>query len=295
MSQTGSAGCRRRRPPARPGCRPGRRSGHIYVSHVDIFWFYVTKTPSQTKGSYRNGPFGCAGSRTIGPLRTHSYRVLPGDAKYWKRREKCAMTGGMRRQLRPPDATVSRWRKRWLRSPMTGSKGSSGTTASWCPGRTPICTCSATACITRAPCSRASAPMAARSSSRTEHAERLKRSAKILDFEIPYSVAEIVAAKQLVRRQERQEGSLCPPGRLARLGDDGRLGAEQHHPSRHRLVGMAELFRSRAAAQGHQARPRRISPARSEDRAVPRQGRRPLHDLHHLQARAPSAKAMPTP
>jgi len=32
----------------------------------------------------------------------------------------------------------------------------------------------------------------------TEHAERLTRSANILDFEIPYSVAEIVAAKKLV-------------------------------------------------------------------------------------------------
>jgi len=32
----------------------------------------------------------------------------------------------------------------------------------------------------------------------TEHAERLKRSAKILDFDIPYSVPEIVAAKKLV-------------------------------------------------------------------------------------------------
>src|SRR5690349_22959942 len=32
----------------------------------------------------------------------------------------------------------------------------------------------------------------------TAHSERLKRSANILDFEIPYSVAEIDAAKQLV-------------------------------------------------------------------------------------------------
>ena len=32
----------------------------------------------------------------------------------------------------------------------------------------------------------------------TEHSERLKRSANILDFDIPYSVAEIDAAKQLV-------------------------------------------------------------------------------------------------
>src|ERR1019366_9062521 len=57
-------------------------------------------------------------------------------------------------------------RKSWLHSPMTGSKGSSGTMASWCLGLTPICMCSATACTMRAPCSRASAPMAARSSSR---------------------------------------------------------------------------------------------------------------------------------
>ena len=32
----------------------------------------------------------------------------------------------------------------------------------------------------------------------TEHSERLKRSGKILDFEIPYSVAEIDAAKRLI-------------------------------------------------------------------------------------------------
>jgi branched-chain amino acid aminotransferase len=32
----------------------------------------------------------------------------------------------------------------------------------------------------------------------TAHSERLKRSANILDFEIPWSVAEIDAAKQLV-------------------------------------------------------------------------------------------------
>src|SRR5262245_56322152 len=31
----------------------------------------------------------------------------------------------------------------------------------------------------------------------TDHSERLKRSGKILDFEIPYSVAEIDAAKRL--------------------------------------------------------------------------------------------------
>jgi branched-chain amino acid aminotransferase len=45
----------------------------------------------------------------------------------------------------------------------------------------------------------------------TEHAERLKRSAQVLDFEIPYSVAEIVAAKQLVvDKNGRKEAYVRP-------------------------------------------------------------------------------------
>ena len=105
----------------------------------------------------------------------------------------------------------------------------------------------------------------------TAHSERLKGSANILDFEIPYSVAEIDAAKQLVLDKNNQERSLCASGRLARLGDDGRLGAEQQHPSRHRQLGMAELFRSRRSGlrasgsispiiAGPIRRPRRASP-----------------------------------
>ena len=43
----------------------------------------------------------------------------------------------------------------------------------------------------------------------TEHSERLKRSANILDFEIPYSVAEIDAAKRLVLEKQQSEGRLC--------------------------------------------------------------------------------------
>ena len=46
----------------------------------------------------------------------------------------------------------------------------------------------------------------------TEHSERLKRSANILDFEIPYSVAEIDAAKRQMRREERHaEAATCAP------------------------------------------------------------------------------------
>jgi branched-chain amino acid aminotransferase len=41
----------------------------------------------------------------------------------------------------------------------------------------------------------------------TEHSERLKRSANILDFEIPYSVAEIDAAKRLVIEKNGQQNA----------------------------------------------------------------------------------------
>jgi branched-chain amino acid aminotransferase len=45
----------------------------------------------------------------------------------------------------------------------------------------------------------------------TKHSERLKRSAAILDFEIPYSVAEIDAAKRLVLEKNNQKDAYVRP------------------------------------------------------------------------------------
>src|ERR1700750_1069154 len=45
----------------------------------------------------------------------------------------------------------------------------------------------------------------------TEHSERLKRSANILDFEIPYSVAEIDAAKALVIEKNNRPNAYVRP------------------------------------------------------------------------------------
>jgi branched-chain amino acid aminotransferase len=45
----------------------------------------------------------------------------------------------------------------------------------------------------------------------TLHSERLKNSAKILDFEIPYSVAEIDAAKRLVLEKNNQKDAYVRP------------------------------------------------------------------------------------
>src|SRR5689334_10222693 len=45
----------------------------------------------------------------------------------------------------------------------------------------------------------------------TEHSERLKRSAQVLDFEIPYSIAEIDAAKRLVLEKNGQSDAYVRP------------------------------------------------------------------------------------
>jgi branched-chain amino acid aminotransferase len=45
----------------------------------------------------------------------------------------------------------------------------------------------------------------------TEHSERLKRSANILDFEIPYSVADIDAAKALVIEKNNRPNAYVRP------------------------------------------------------------------------------------
>ena len=87
--------------------------------------------------------------------------------------------------------------------------------------------------------------MAARSSSRREHSERFKTSAELLDFEIPYSVAELDAIKQLVVAKNNFAELLCAARRLARQRDDGGRGAELDDPRRHRGLGLAEHVRHR--------------------------------------------------
>ncbi len=102
----------------------------------------------------------------------------------------------------------------------------------------------------------------------TEHSERLKNSARILDFEIPYSVAEIDAAKKLVLEKNGSEGCLCASGRLARLGNDGRLRAEQQDPSRHRDRGNGRAISIRSSGL-------RASGSISPNTAAPIRGPRP--------------------
>ena len=101
----------------------------------------------------------------------------------------------------------------------------------------------------------------------TEHTERLYDSARILDFEIPYSVAEIDQACRDVVEANKLVGLLRAPDRLARQREDGRLGAGDQDPSRHRGLGLGLLFPDGAAPQGHPPDIAEVSPARSATRA----------------------------
>ncbi|NIX76281.1 branched-chain amino acid aminotransferase [Microvirga terricola] len=61
----------------------------------------------------------------------------------------------------------------------------------------------------------------------TEHSERLKKSAEILDFEIPYTVAEIDAAKRLVIEKNGQTDAYLRP--VAWRGSEMMGVAAQHN------------------------------------------------------------------
>jgi branched-chain amino acid aminotransferase len=67
----------------------------------------------------------------------------------------------------------------------------------------------------------------------TEHSERLKKSANILDFEIPYSVAEIDAAKRLVIEKNGMPDSYVRP--LAWRGSE-QLGVSAQHNAIHLAI-----------------------------------------------------------
>jgi branched-chain amino acid aminotransferase len=71
----------------------------------------------------------------------------------------------------------------------------------------------------------------------TEHSERLKKSANILDFEIPYSVAEIDAAKQLVLDRNGMKDAYVRP--IAWRGSD-QLGVSAQNNAIHLAIATWE-------------------------------------------------------
>jgi branched-chain amino acid aminotransferase len=71
----------------------------------------------------------------------------------------------------------------------------------------------------------------------TEHSERLKKSAEILDFEIPYSVAEIDAAKRLVLEKNGQKDAYVRP--VAWRGSE-MMGVSAQHNKIHLAIATWE-------------------------------------------------------
>jgi hypothetical protein len=122
----------------------------------------------------------------------------------------------------------------------------------------------------------------------TEHTERLHKSGEILGFKIPYSVAEIDQATVELLGRQGLRGCLCASHRLARFGDDGRFGPEEPDQPGHRDLAMAELFRSRAADEGHPARHGRVQASRSDDRALALQGRPSIDSKSALKLPSPN-------
>jgi branched-chain amino acid aminotransferase len=71
----------------------------------------------------------------------------------------------------------------------------------------------------------------------TEHSERLRRSAECLDFEIPYSVAEIDAAKRLVLERNGQKDAYVRP--VAWRGSE-MMGVAAQHNAIHLAIAVWE-------------------------------------------------------
>ena len=120
---------------------------------------------------------------------------------------------------------ASKEKRPWRPRPSTIAPASSGITASSCRGRRRGSTSSPTASTTAARVFEGQRAYGGVVFKLDEHTRRLHNSAKILGFEIPYSVEAINRASQELLRAPGPRGRLCAADRLARQRDDGRLGA----------------------------------------------------------------------
>ena len=121
-----------------------------------------------------------------------------------------------------------------------------------------------------------------------EHTQRLIDSGRILGFEKPYTLEQLEAATNEVVAKNGRRRPLRPPARLARARADGRLGAAEPDPRRDRGLAVGRLL------QRPPADPRDLRPPGAQHRPGPRQGRRPLHDLHALASTRPRPRASAT-
>ena len=127
-----------------------------------------------------------------------------------------------------------------------------------------------------------------------EHIARLFESARILGMKIPYTEKEIFdACYEAARAQDITDGYVRP---VVFRGSE-MMAVSAQHTTIHVAIAVWQwgvLFRSGDEDEGHPAGDLRLAAARARHRADGGQGGRSLHDLHHVEARRRSRKAMPT-
>ncbi len=109
--------------------------------------------------------------------------------------------------------------------------------ASWCRGKRRTCTFSRTALHYASAVFEGERAYGGKIFKSTEHSERLKRSGELLDFEIPYSVAEIDAAKRLVIEKNGQQDAYVRP--VAWRGSE-MMGVSAQHNKIHLAIATWE-------------------------------------------------------
>jgi hypothetical protein len=116
------------------------------------------------------------------------------------------------------------------------------------------------------------------------HSERLHWLGPELDFEIPWTVDEIEAAKYEVLKANGLTDAYVRAVAWRGAGEDMGVSSAKNPVAGHRGLGMGQLLRRRED-EGRQARHLQVEASLARDDPGPRQGGRSLHDLHHVQAR----------
>ena len=118
----------------------------------------------------------------------------------------------------------------------------------------------------------------------TKHSQRLYDGAKVMDFTIPYSVAEIdQACRETVKANKLTDCYVRP---IAWRGSE-QMGVSAQATKIHLAVAAwdwGSYFPMEERLKGLRLTHRQVSPPRSGHGAGQDQGRRPLHDLHHRKA-----------
>ncbi len=127
-----------------------------------------------------------------------------------------------------------------------------------------------------------------------EHSERLRKSASLLGFELPWTVEEIDAACNEVLKANGLTDAYMRP--LAWRGSES-MGVAPGKTKPHLAIAAWEwgkYYDPRKSEQGHPARDRAVAAAGALHRADRVQGRGPVHDLHLVQAACGGSTAITT-